>query len=190
MVTASTYKRDLIFKPQQKVQFLHDSLLDTAEEFGWQLQAWAVFPNHYHFLSISPGNPENLTYFIRKLHGATSKHINAIDNTPGIKVWYQFWDSRITYQASYYARLNYVHNNAVHHGIVENSVNYKWCSAAWFERTAEKSFYKIVSGFKTDRIKVKDVFFSKNHYFANLDCGDSSPLLRTRRRYERSISRE
>ena len=26
----------------------------VAHEFGWQLEAWAVFSNHYHFVGHSP----------------------------------------------------------------------------------------------------------------------------------------
>ncbi|HOO57343.1 MAG TPA: transposase [bacterium] len=158
MVTAATYKKQHFFNSERKIQFLHDILLEKAAELGWQLQAWAVFPNHYHFLAISSDTPENLPLLIRKIHGATSKHINDEDNVSGRKVWFQYWDSCITYQSSYYARLNYVHNNPVHHGLVDNALKYKWCSASWFEATSEEPFRKTVSGFKTDRIKIPDDF--------------------------------
>ena len=158
MVTGATYNKQLFFNSEERLQFLHDTLLDKAAELGWQLQAWAVFPNHYHFIAISPDCPRTLPAFIKKLHGATSKYVNAEDNVTGRKVWFQYWDIRITYQASYYARLNYVHNNPVHHGLVDNALKYKWCSASWFEKTSDVSFHKTVSGFKTDRIKVRDDF--------------------------------
>jgi putative transposase len=81
-----------------------------------------------------------------------------MDNTPGRKVWFQYWDSVITYQASYLARLNYVHYNPVHHGIAGDAAGYPWCSAGWFQESAEPVFYQSVREIKTDRLKVMDDF--------------------------------
>jgi putative transposase len=158
MVTASTYKKQHLFNTDAKLQLLHDALLEKPTVFNWQLQAWAVLSNHYHFVAISPDHPENLPALIKILHGSTGKYLNDIDGTSGRKVWFQYWDSQITFQDSYYARLKYVHNNPVHHGVVNDALKYKWCSASWFELTSEISFCKTVSGMKIDRIKVNDDF--------------------------------
>jgi len=158
MVTAATRKKWPYFDSERRLQFLNDTLLDKTAEAGWVLQAWAVFPNHYHFIATSPDNPENLAVLIKNIHGATSKLVNDEDGAKGRTVWFQYWDSRISYQKSYYARLNYVHNNPVHHGVVDNALKYKWCSAAWFEKSYEISFQKTVHSFKTDRVKVPDDF--------------------------------
>ena len=93
---------------------------------------------------------------IGKLHGAIGRRLNAEDNTPERKVMYEYWDSHITYERSYLARLNYVHQNPVYHGIVRNASEYPWCSAGWFERTADHAFHKTVTSFKFDRIRVRD----------------------------------
>ena len=122
MVTGATYKKQHLFNSDKKIQLLHDSLLEKAAEMGWLLQAWAVFTNHYHFLAISPDRADNLPVFIKRLHGSTSRFINEEDGESGRKVWFQYWESRITYQASYYSRLNYVHNNPVHHGLVDDAL--------------------------------------------------------------------
>src|SRR6185295_13265442 len=41
-----------------------------------------------------------------------------IDNATGRQVWYNFWDTKLTFENSYLARLNYVHQNPVKHGLV------------------------------------------------------------------------
>jgi putative transposase len=158
MVTAATFKKQLFFNTSQKLQYLEHTLLKTAVEMGWQLQAWAIFPNHYHFISLSPEQPETLPTLIKKIHGSTSNWINREDGIAGRKIWMQYWDSRITFQKSYYSRLNYVHNNPVYHGVVSNALNNKWCSASWFERTAEESFRNTVASFKSDFLKIPDNF--------------------------------
>ena len=61
-------------------------------------------------------------------------------------------------QRSYLARLNYVHQNAVKHGLVPVANQYRWCSAAWFERTASAAIVKSIYRFKWDRISVRDDF--------------------------------
>jgi putative transposase len=69
-----------------------------------------------------------------------------------------FRETRLTHQRSYLARLNYVHQNAVKHGLVPVANQYLWCSAAWFERTASPAIVKSIYRFKWDRISVQDDF--------------------------------
>ena len=133
-------------------------MLQLAEDFNWQLQAWAILANHYHFMARSPHNPANLPAFLSNLYVCTAKYVNTQDNMPNRRVWWQYWDSRITYQYSYLARLNYVNQNPVRHGIVQVATAYPWCSAHWFEETTPTSFYKTVSSFKIDRVNVVDDF--------------------------------
>jgi putative transposase len=158
MVTAGTYRKAHHLRNAQRLDLTQNALLATAEEFGWRLQAWAVMSNHYHFMAISPNNPESLRIFLRKLHSNVGKRLNQLDKTPGRQVWYQFYDTHITYEGSYYARLKYVNENPVHHGLVAAASNYRWCSAAWFQREATTAFQKTVASFKIDRIKVIDPF--------------------------------
>ena len=80
------------------------------------------------------------------------------NNTAIQGIWWQYWDSHITYPYSYLARLNYVNQNPVRHGLVEDPTEYPWCSANWFQKTASPSFYKTVGTFKTDSVKVLDDF--------------------------------
>jgi putative transposase len=131
-------------------------LLNTAEKHSWKLQAWAVFPNHYHFVAISPGDAPSLRTLIQELHSLTAREINRLDRTPSRKVWFEYWDSRITFEKSYFARLSYVHQNAIHHGLVSLARDYPWCSAAWFERTANTGLYRTIASFTGKGVKVRD----------------------------------
>ena len=158
MVTAGTYQKTHRLWNPQRLDLLQNELLATADEFGWRLAAWAVMSNHYHFLATAPDEPESLRVFLRKLHSQVARRLNELDETPGRHVWYQFFETHITFERSYYARLKYVHENPMHHGLVMAACNYRWCSAAWFEREADTAFQKTVASFKTDRIKVIDSF--------------------------------
>ena len=79
-----------------------------------------------------------------------------MDEAEGRKVWRNFWDTKLTWEKSYFARLNYVHQNPVKHGLVLVANQYRWRPAAWFERTASASMVKTIYGFKTDKLKIDD----------------------------------
>ena len=161
MVTAGTYKKEHLFRGPKRLGVLHRGLLAVAQEFGWQLEAWAVFSNHYHFVGHSPAesdDAETLSAMLSKLHEKTAKWTNDLDQANGRQVWHNFWETKLTYEKSYLARLNYVHQNPVRHGLVWVANQYPWCSAAWFERTAQRSQVKTIYAFKIDRLQVYDEY--------------------------------
>ncbi|MGV3617556.1 MAG: REP-associated tyrosine transposase [Fimbriimonas sp.] len=157
IVTAGTYNKAHTFREPERTAFLHDSLLEAADEHGWRLQAWAVFSNHYHFIGISE-RADTLPHLVRDLHTRTSKWANERDETPKRKVWFNYWETHLTFPKRYLARLNYVMQNPVRHGLVRVASDYPFCSAAWFERAASASFAKEVRAFKIDRISLSDDF--------------------------------
>ncbi|HEY4415223.1 MAG TPA: hypothetical protein VGO57_05980 [Verrucomicrobiae bacterium] len=158
MVTAGTYQKWPHLNSPARRDFFLESLFKYAGEFAWSLKAWAVLENHYHFIANSSANPGTLTKFIGKLHMKTAQEMNRLDATPGRKVWHQFWDSHITFEKSYLARLHYVHGNPAKHGAVDLAENYKWCSASWFARNASPALVQTVKSFKTDAVSVPDDF--------------------------------
>ena len=158
MVTAGTYRKEPFFHGERRLSFLCDSIFSVATEFKWGLRAWAIFPNHYHFIADSAENSKSLARLISKLHMTTAKALNTADSTSGRKVWDQYWDVRIDFQRSYFARLRYVMNNPVKHGVVTTASQYRWCSALWFEENAERSFVRTVAMFPTDKLSLDDDF--------------------------------
>jgi putative transposase len=95
---------------------------------------------------------------IGHLHRELAMRLNRIDGTPGRRVMYEFWDTHLTFEKSWLARLNYVHQNAVKHGLVALANQYPWCSAPRFESNARCGFVKSVYSFKTNHVNVPDDF--------------------------------
>ena len=155
-VTSSTLYKRLLFSGPERLDLLENEALTLANRYNWQLEAWAVFSNHYHL--VARGNPEsaNLSKYLKHLHANSARKLNQIDGKTGRKVWYNFRDTKLTFQKSYLARLNYVHQNAVKHGLVSAANQYRWCSAAWFERTATPAQVQSIYGFKTDQLSIPD----------------------------------
>jgi putative transposase len=156
MVTGATLRKVHLFTTAEKLSLLESDLLTLAKQYQWHLEAWAVFVNHYHL--IARGNPDasRLDAFLKHLHSDTARNLNRIDDSAGRQVWYNFWDTKLTFERSYLARLNYVHQNPVKHGLVKVANQYPWCSTAWFERTASPAAVKTIYSFKTDKLKIDD----------------------------------
>jgi len=158
MVTTGTYQKLHVFQEAERLTLLEDSLLTLARQYEWHLEAWAVFSNHYHFVGHTLASPPRLREFLIELHANTARDVNRLDGVEDRQVWHNFWERRLTYQKSYLTRLNYVHQNAVKHGLVATANQYRWCSAAWFERTATPAQVKTIYGLKTDSVKISDNF--------------------------------
>jgi putative transposase len=160
-VTAGTYLRFPHFRGRGRLGVLHRGLLRCARDYGWSLEAWAVFSNHYHFVGHSPADEAtaaSLPRMLGHLHTRTAEWVNRLDDRPGRRVWHNFWETRLTFQKSYLARLHYVHQNPVKHGLVASADLYPWGSAAWFERTATPAQVKTVYSLPIDRLKVYDEY--------------------------------
>jgi putative transposase len=154
IVTTSTTNKDHLFRGEAALSMLEKELLLLAKHHCIQLEAWAVFSNHYHFVAHTGPEKNQMTEFISHLHTKTATEINRLDNTPGREVWFNFWDTQLTFEKSYFARLNYVHHNAVKHGLVRRAADYRWCSA--FESTATRPQVQTIYSFKIDRVKIED----------------------------------
>ena len=157
-LTAATLHKARFFDTDEKRDHLERMLLAVAKAANWQLEAWAVLSNHYHL--VARGNPESAPFgeFVSALHSRSAVDLNKLEGVQGRRIWHNFWDTKLTHQYSYLARLNYVHQNAVKHGLVLVANQYKWCSAAWFERTASPAQIKTIYSFKIDSVNVEDDF--------------------------------
>ncbi len=158
MLTAGTLHKAHLFDSPAKLDLFRDTTFELAADYALSLHAWAFLVNHYHLIAGFEDATVPQRVFLRHLHRELAVRLNAVDATPGRKVIYQFWDTELTFENSWLARLNYVHHNPVHHGLVPVARDYAWCSAAWFETNASVAFVRSVGSFNTDRINVPDEF--------------------------------
>src|SRR5262249_42817699 len=158
MVTAGTLQKAHVFHDAARLDLLEGTLLALARAYGWHLEAWAVFSNHYHFVGHTLAAPARLREFLTQMHANVAREVNRMDGRDGRQVWHNYWDKHLTFEKSYLARLNYVHQNAVKHGLVRVANQYPWCSAAWFERSAKPAQGKTIYSFKIDRLQIADDF--------------------------------
>src|SRR3954469_21830350 len=104
-VTAATYQKTHHFRAKRRLRVLQRGLLSVARDFGWHLEAWAVFSNHYHFVGHSPSDQstaESLGLMLKTLPVKTSGWVNRLDRTSARQVWFNFRETRLTYPTSYF----------------------------------------------------------------------------------------
>ncbi len=157
-LTASTLHQKHLFRGAERLRFLEETLLEVSESLRWELQEWAVFSNHYHWVGWAQKLAESLTTLTRTIHSKTARRVNREDRTPGRKVWHEFWDKEITFESSYYTRLSYVHNNPKNHGLVARPEDYPFCSARRILLTGMTSYHRQMRSYGHDRLRVKDDF--------------------------------
>ena len=87
MVTAGTVHKQHFYRSSDRLELLQTALQDILAEFQWELQTWAVFSNHYHFIARAPADPFWLKRAIQKLHSNTAREINRRDHICGRRVW-------------------------------------------------------------------------------------------------------
>lgn len=158
MVTGAILHNEFLLIEDRRKEIIQNTLLERAKLLGWNLQAWAILNNHYHFIAQAPENAMDLRKLIQQLHSITAIAINRWEHTPGRQVWFNYWDTCLTYEKSYLARLHYVHVNPVKHGLTDNAINYPFCSYRWFLEQGDETLKKQVFTQPFDRIEVFDDF--------------------------------
>jgi putative transposase len=156
-ITGATLYKHHFYKAPAALDLLQDLLFARAKQYYCELQAWALFSNHYHLVLLSDVG-EAVRDMLARFHSDAAVAVNRHDGVSGRRVWYQFWDTQLTFEPSWLARLKYTHENAVHHRLVADARKYRWCSAGWFEENARPSLVQTLKGIKTDRVNVYDDF--------------------------------
>src|SRR4051812_30456310 len=77
LVSCSTFGKSHHFRTNKRLKLVTRGIFALTREFGWDLQAWAVFSNHYHFVARPPsGDAKSLSTMLSKLHTITAAWIN------------------------------------------------------------------------------------------------------------------
>ena len=158
MVTGAIVHKQHLLSEDRRKKFFLKTLFEKAALFGWVMEAWAILQNHYHFIAQAPEDATTLAKLLQQVHSITAIQINRWDNTPRRQVWQNYWDTCITYEKSYLARLRYVHENPVKHGLVDNAMDYPFCSYRWFIEQGDNDLKEQVVNQPIDKVNVFDDF--------------------------------
>jgi putative transposase len=106
-------------------------ILCVCQQSASEVYAWCVLPNHYHVL-LRTDRIAGLRWQLGRFHGRSSHAWNAEEGTRGRKVWCNCLERSMRSERHFFASLNCVHQNAVHHGYVASWADWPWSSASWF----------------------------------------------------------
>jgi putative transposase len=103
-------------------------ILSNCNELCSRIYAWCILPNHYHVL-VRTERIKELREKLGQFNGRSSFKWNGEDDRRGRKVWYNCFERPMKSERHFWATLNYVHHNPVHHGYVKKWTDWPWSSA-------------------------------------------------------------
>lgn len=113
----------------QRMSECESDILSICRDLAIVVYAWCILPNHYHLL-LKTDRMKEFRKQIGLFNGRTSYKWNGEDDARGRKVWHNCFERKMRSERHYFASLNYVLNNAVHHGYVAKWVDWPWSNAA------------------------------------------------------------
>jgi putative transposase len=144
ILTAACYEhKHIIGKTHERLSECEEDILTICNEFCSQIYAWCFLPNHYHIL-LKTSQMKALRKQIGLFNGRSSFKWNGEDETRGRIVWRNCFERRIKSQRHYFASMNYVLNNAVHHGYVQRWQDWVWSNAnEYLEKVGKEEATKV-----------------------------------------------
>jgi putative transposase len=129
LITAACYEhKSIIGKSASRIRQFETELIAVLQDTCQRLFAWTVLPNHYHVLVDAQCIMDVLSA-LGGLHGRSSYRWNSEEQLRGRRTWCNAAETLMKSMGHFFASLNYVHNNAVHHGYVKKWLDWPYCSA-------------------------------------------------------------
>jgi putative transposase len=156
MVTCGTYLKRHHFQSFKRLRLLCEALQPLAAKYSWNLQAWAVFSNHYHWVGLSPRDCDAAHLRQRTAHGDINRIERGRPHSGKTSMVSVLGDTpHLSTLVRCAAELRAPQRRA---SLAGSRIVYPWSSAGWFERRATASFYKTIMRFGIERLKVPDEF--------------------------------
>jgi putative transposase len=131
LITAACFEHRHILNGPDRIGWFEKQLLGHLKSFEVPCAAWVVLPNHYHVL-VKVSDIDEFVKNLGQLHGRTSFEMNLADGARNRKVWLRCADRIMRSKEHYLTTVNYIHNNPVKHGYVEDWNEWPWSSFHWY----------------------------------------------------------
>jgi putative transposase len=118
----------IVGKSAERMTECEQEILAVCQKISFEIYAWCILPNHYHVL-LKTAEIKQLRKEIGFFNGRASYKWNGEDKTRGRKVWHNCFERKIKSERHFYASLNYVLHNPVHHGYVARWQDWLWSNA-------------------------------------------------------------
>jgi putative transposase len=149
-LTFSCYRRFRFLDRERTRQWFRDALEAARTEYGFQLWAYVLMPEHVHLLVYPEGNVQEMSNFLRDVKEPVARqalaHLRAfapqwlarLRVREGTRMRHRFWqpgggyDRNIANACALRATIDYLHSNPVRRGLVRKAEEWQWSSARWY----------------------------------------------------------
>ena len=107
----------------------------------------------------APEDVETLAEVMKNFHRFTANWLSK-NNIKKLaeKYFHNYWDTCITYEKSYFSRINYIRFNPVKHGYVKRPENWKYGSFYYRFKANKKEVEAIIDKYPFDKLEIDDDF--------------------------------
>ena len=114
-------------RDDRAAEIVRDALF-YYDQVKYEVISWCIMPNHVHVL-ISLLKVVSLSEILHSWRSFSSNEINKLFNRKG-QLWMpEYFDRYIRDQEHFNNVVNYIHNNPVKAGLVDDPTHYRWSSA-------------------------------------------------------------
>jgi len=136
-LTVVTHRRNPILI--ENIALLRESFIVSKKKYNYRIDAITILPDHFHMI-ITPKQVKEYPYIIRTIKQYFTKHCpkkyyENIEQSmsrykEGYKaVWQKrYYEHTIRNERDFKARLEYIYNNPIKHGYVENIDEWQYTS--------------------------------------------------------------
>ena len=138
-LTVNTYQRHPILI--EHIELLRESFKVSKRKFNYTIDAIVILPDHFHLL-ITPQKATDYPKIIGTIKSYFSRHCNKYDNKEQSfsrhkkrykAIWQKkYYEQTIKNEKDLALHLEYIYNNPLKHGLVENSE--EWIYSSFYKR--------------------------------------------------------
>lgn len=127
-ITTSTYQKRSIFQVENWARVFFQNLCKHRRSGAYLLHHFVLMPNHLHLL-ISPLGEVTLEKAMQYIKGGAAHALKEAGRV-GCPVWQRgYTDRRVRSSAEYQKFVEYIFQNPVKAGLVQQPEDYPYCSA-------------------------------------------------------------
>lgn len=124
-VTTCTRDRKAILAAEQVVEILIQEWRSGCERYRWHVGRYVIMPDHMHLFCAPDPNSESLSVFVGAWKRWSSRRISELPRTASAAtgpIWQrEFFDHLLRSEESDNQKWNYVRDNPVRAGLVQNA---------------------------------------------------------------------
>lgn len=131
-ITIGTSQKQNIFTNPVTNQQIINVLKNSSALYGYHLIAYCLMPDHLHILIQAGENPKDLREFVRGFKSycsiATRSVATPVATKTNMKMWQRgFYEHILRKEENIADIAEYILNNPVRKGLVQDKGQYKWC---------------------------------------------------------------